>query len=86
MSPAGVQTIVGNLPKQKTYIVDSIFDSEIADFDKNVAFINLNDLENFFNLKSSNRNLEIYLKNPKNIDVIKKKLEKIFQDYYVYTW
>ncbi len=86
MSPAGVQTIVGNLPKQKTYIVDSIFDSEIADFDQNVAFINLNDLENFFNLKSSNRNLEIYLKNPKNIDVIKKKLEKIFQDYYVYTW
>ena len=86
MSPAGVQTIVGNLPKQKTYIVDSIFDSEIADFDQNVAFINLNDLENFFDLKSSNRNLEIYLKNPKNINVIKKKLEKIFQDYYVYTW
>ena len=71
MSPAGVQTIVGNLPKQKTYIVDSIFDSEIADFDQNVAFINLNDLENLFDLKTSNRNLEIYLKNPKNIDVIK---------------
>ena len=86
MSPAGVQTIVGNLPKQKTYIVDSIFDSEIADFDQNVAFINLNDLESLFDLKSTNRNLEIYLKNPKNIDVIKKKLEKIFQDYYVYTW
>ena len=86
MSPTGVQTIVGNLPKQKTYIVDSIFDSEIADFDQNVAFINLNDLENFFDLENTNRNLEIYLKNPKNIDVIKKKLEKIFQDYYVYTW
>jgi lipoprotein-releasing system permease protein len=86
MSPTGVETIVGNLPKQKTYIVDSIFDSEIADFDQNVAFINLNDLENLFDLKTYNRNLEIYLKDPKNIDVIKKKLEKIFQDYYVYTW
>jgi len=86
MSPTGVQTIIGSLPKQETYIVDSIFDSEIADFDQNVAFINLNDLENFFDLKSSKRNLEIYLKNPKNIEVIKKKLEKIFEDYYVYTW
>ena len=84
MSPTGVQTIVGNLPKQKTYIVDSIFDSEISDFDYNVAFINLNDLENLFDLKISNRNLEIYLKNPKNIEIIKKKLESIFQEYYVY--
>ena len=86
MSPTGVQTIVGNLPKQKTYIVDSIFDSEISDFDHNVAFINLDDLENLFDLNSSTRNLEIYLKNPKNIEITKKKLENIFQDYYVYTW
>ena len=86
MSPTGVQTIVGNLPKQKAYIVDSIFDSEISDFDHNVAFINLNDLENLFELKSSNRNLEIYLKNPKNIEITKKKLESIFYEYYVYTW
>jgi len=86
MSPTGVQTLVGNLPKQKTYIVDSIFDSEISDFDLNVAFINLNDLENLFDLNNSKRNLEIYLKNPKNIETTKKKLENIFQEYYVYTW
>ena len=86
MSPTGVQTIVGNLPKQKTYIVDSIFDSEIADFDLNVAFINLNDLENLFDLNSSDRNLEVYLKNPKNIESSKKKLQEIFKDFYVYTW
>ncbi len=78
MSPTGVQTIVGNLPKQKTYIVDSIFDSEIVDFDRNVAFVNLNDLEILFDLKNSKRNLEIYLKNPKNIEVTKKKNCKNF--------
>ncbi len=86
MSPTGVQTIIGNLPKQETYIVDSIFDSGIADFDQSIAFINLNDLENFFDLESTKRNLEIYLKNPKNIESTKKKLENIFEDYYVYTW
>ena len=86
MSPTGIETIVGNLPKQETYIVDSIFDSEIADFDRNVAFINLNDLENLFDLKKENRNLEIYLKNPKKIELIKKKLQTIFTDQYIYTW
>jgi lipoprotein-releasing system permease protein len=30
--------------------------------------------------------LEVYLKNPKNIEITKKKLEKIFIDYYTYTW
>jgi len=86
MSPTGVETIVGNLPKQKTYIVDSIFDSEIADFDLNVAFINLDDLESFFDLESSKRNLEIYLKNPNNIELAKEKIQMIFQNYYVSTW
>ena len=86
MSPTGIETIVGNLPKQETYIVDSIFDSEIADFDRNVAFINLDDLENLFDLKKEKRNLEIYLKNPKKIELLKKKLQKIFTDQYIYTW
>ena len=86
MSPTGVETIVGNLPKQKTYIVDSIFDSEIADFDLNVAFINLDDLESFFDLERSKRNLEIYLKSPNNIELAKEKVQTIFQNYYVSTW
>ena len=86
MSPTGIETIVGNLPKQETYIVDSIFDSEIADFDQNVAFINLNDLENLFDLNKKNRNLEIYFKNPKKIELLKKKLQTIFTDQYIYTW
>ncbi len=86
MSPTGVETIVGSLPKQEIYIVDSIFDSKITDFDMNVAFINLNDLESLFDLQISKRNLEIYLNNPKKIEITKKKLENIFEDYYVYTW
>ena len=86
MSPTGVQTIVGSLPKQETFIVDSIFDSEIADFDRNVVFINLENLESLFDLNSEKRNLEIYLKNPKIIEKTKKRLEKIFENYYVYTW
>ena len=64
MSPAGVQTIVGSLPKQEVFKVSSIFDSGLANFNENVAFINLNTLENFFNKESELRFLEYYFTNP----------------------
>jgi lipoprotein-releasing system permease protein len=86
MSSAGIQTIIGNLPKQETFIINSIFDSGLADFDRNIAFINLNTLESFFNLEKKDRNLEIYLKNPSNIETIKLKIQEIFNNEFVYTW
>ena len=86
MSSAGVETIIGNLPKQKTFLVSSIFESGMAEFDNNVAFINLNTLEEFFNLKEKDRNLEIYLYNPQNIEYQKSIVQNNFPNEFVYTW
>ena len=86
MSSAGVETIIGNLPKQKTFIVSSIFESGIIEFDNNVAFINLKTLEEFFNLDDSDRNLEIYLMNPQNIEYQKSIAQKNFPNDFVYSW
>ena len=86
LSSTGVETIIGNLPKQKTFIVSSLYESGLVDFDNNVAFINLNTLEEFFNLDSDNRNLEIYLKNPQNIEKQKLFVQNIFPNEFIYTW
>ena len=86
MSPVGIETIIGSLPRQETFIISSIFDSGLADFDANIAFINLDMLENFFNLKKEKRNLEIYLNNPSNIEEEKNKIQKIFKNEFVYSW
>ena len=86
MSSVGIETIVGTLPKQKSFIVASLFESGLNDFDNNVAFINLKTLEEFFNLDSKDRNLEIYLKNYKNIETQKSIIQKIFPDNFVYSW
>ena len=86
MSSAGIETIIGNLPKQKTFIISSLFESGLNDFDNNVAFINLEILEEFFNLKNTDRNLEIYLKNPQNIENQKYIVQKIFTNEFVYSW
>jgi len=86
MSSAGIETIIGNLPRQKTFLVSSIFESGLADFDNNIAFINLATLEEFFNLKKKNRNLEIYLDNPQNIEFQKSIVQNNFPDDFVYSW
>jgi lipoprotein-releasing system permease protein len=86
MSSSGIETIIGNLPKQKTFTVSSFFESGLADFDNNIAFINLNTLEEFFNLDNNDRNLEIYLKNPQNIETQKRIIQKIFTNEFVYSW
>ena len=86
MSASGVQTIVGTLPKQETYLITSIFDSGLADFDRNIAFLNIESLESLFDINSSERSLEIFLNKPLDIDTIKPKIQKIFNEESIYTW
>jgi len=86
MSPFGINTIVGSLPKQEAYIVDSIFDSGLIEFDQSVAFLNIKDIEELFNLDVDSRYFEIFLKNPKNISSEKKILKNIFNEELIYTW
>ena len=86
LSPSGVQTIIGSMPKQKTFIVTSIFNSGLAEFDNNIALINLSTLEDFFGFKQEQRNLEIYLKNPKNIEKQKFAFQKVYDQELIYSW
>ncbi len=86
LSPSGVETIIGSMPKQKTFIVSSIFNTGLAEFDNNIALINLSTLEEFFDFQQKQRNLEIYLNNPKNIEKQKFEFQKVFDQEFVYSW
>ncbi len=86
MSSSGIETVIGTLPKKKIFTVVSLFESGLTDFDNNIAFINLDTLDEFFNLSKNDRNLEIYLKNPQNIENQKYIVQKIFPDEFVYSW
>jgi len=86
LSPSGVETIIGSMPKQKTFLVTSIYNSGLAEFDNNIAFINLSTLEDFFDYKSEDRNLEIYLKNPNKIEQQKFIVQEIFDEEFVFSW
>ena len=86
LSSVGIDTIIGSLPKQKTFIVSSIFESGLIEFDNNIAFVNLKTLEEFLNLDKKKRNLEIYLRNPQNIEYQKLIVQKNFPNDFVYSW
>ena len=86
MSPKGEQTIIGSLPKQEIFSVELIFDSGLADFDRNVIFSNIDNLEDLLNIDSNQRNLEIFLKEPLNIEYAKLETQKIFPNNLIYSW
>ena len=64
----------------------SIFNSGLAEFDNNIAFINLNTLEEFFGYDINDRNLEIYLKKPNDIESQKFMVQQIFSEEFVFSW
>ena len=86
MSPIGEDTIIGNLPKQEVYKISYIFDSGLLEFDQNVAFVNINSLANLLNQDTTNRNIEVYLKSPLEIENAKIEFQKVFTKNFIYTW
>ncbi len=86
ISPNSVMSIAGSLPKQKSFIVASIFESEINEFNQNIAFINLNDLEDFFDLNKKKRYLEVFLNDPNEIEKKKEIFQEIYQEQLINSW
>ena len=86
MSSAGIQTIIGTLPKQESFTISSIFNSGFAEFDQNVIFMPVEDAISFFEASDDDLFLEIYLKKPEHVEEAKKKIQNLFSDYFVYSW
>ena len=86
MSTSNIQTPFGSLPLQEKFLISSIFSTGLADFDQNVIFMPFADANSLFELSNMDIDLEVFLKEPENVHLIKSKLEKLFTDYYVYSW
>ena len=84
--PSSEDTLVGSFPKQKTFQIKSFYNSGFNDFDKYIVFINISDLENQLDLKFENRFLEIYFKDPTDIDKLKNELARVYPEELIYTW
>ena len=86
MSSAFVTTPIGSLPKQENFKVSGIFNTGFLEFDQNVIFLNVNDALSIFDKEKKDQSLEIYLEDPLKANIYKEKIQKINQNYFVYTW
>ena len=86
ISSSSVSTPMGSIPKQSSYKIAAVFNSGLYEFDKNVAFFNLNDSLSFFEKSSDEISLEIFLQNPLDADKYKKEIQDNNSDFYVNSW
>ena len=86
MSSAFVATPLGNLPKQENFKVAGIFNTGFIEFDQNIIFLNVNDALSIFDKDFKDQNIEIYLNDPLKADRYKERIEKLNQNYFIYTW
>ena len=86
MSTANLQTPFGNLPLQEKFKISSVFSTGLAEFDQNVIFMPFENANSLFELADEDIDLEIFLKRPDDVQFIKEKVQKIFDDHYVYSW
>ena len=86
MSSAFVATPFGGLPKQETLTVTGVFNTGFYEFDQNFVFLNLSDALSIFDKEEYDQNLEIYLTNPMKADLFKNQIQKLNQNYFVYSW
>ena len=86
MSSAFVATPLGSLPKQENFNVAGIFNTGFVEFDQNIIFLTTEDALSIFNKETKDQNLEIYLQDPLEANLYKKQIEKLNQNYFIYTW
>ena len=86
MSTSNLQTPFGNLPLQEKFIISSVFSSGLTEFDQNVVFMPFENANSLFELSDIDIDLEIFLKNPDKVQLVKEKVQDIFSEHYVYSW
>ncbi len=86
MTSSFVGTPLGNLPKQENFEVVGIFTTGFMDFDRNIIFLNIEDVLSIFDKENKDQNIEIYLEDPLEANLYKEKIQKLNQNFFIYTW
>ena len=86
MSSAFVATPLGSLPKQESFNIAGTFTTGFLEFDQNIILLEMEDALSIFDKEEKDQNIEIYLKDPLEANLLKSKIEKFNPNYFIYTW
>ncbi len=76
ISPVGISTPMGMVPRMKKFIVVGIFDSGFYEYDSTLAYVSLKDCQDFLNLGDRVTGLEIKVSDIYKANIIAKSIEK----------
>ncbi len=77
MTANGAQTPFGVAPRVKAYKVVAIFEIGMAEFDGIFVYMPLPEAQAFFNLDKQVSVVELFLRDPENIDSVRGKIEQV---------
>ena len=86
MSTSNLQTPFGGIPLQEKFKISSVFSTGLSEFDQNVIFMPFSNASSLFEISDNDIDLEIFLEKPEKVQLVKNKIEKLFNDHYVYSW
>ena len=76
ISPMGISTPMGMVPKMKKFVVVGIFDSGFYEYDSTLAYVSLRDCQDFLNLGERVTGIEIKVNDIYKANIIAKSIEK----------
>jgi lipoprotein-releasing system permease protein len=87
VSPMGISTPMGMMPRMKRFLVVGIFDSGFYEYDSTLAYISLKDCQEFLNMGEQVTGIEIKVDDIYKADVIAKSIErKLGFPYWARNW
>lgn len=87
LSPMGIPTPMGIVPKIKKFIVVGIFDSGFYEYDSSLAFLSLAECQNFFNMQDNVTGIEIRVNDIYKAGEIAEVIgEKLGYPYWARNW
>ena len=87
ISPSSSTTAVGNIPRMKTFKIVAIFKVGMYEYDNTFAYLSLAHAQLFFKSGNAVNALEIEIKDPKEVEVLREKLKTILsENRYALDW
>jgi lipoprotein-releasing system permease protein len=74
ISPQGRSTVFGSTPRFAGYTVGAIYDVGMYEYDSGYVFMPLDSAQAFFQMPVSVSGLEVFAKDPHNLDAVKRRL------------
>ncbi len=83
LSPETTSTLIGTIPRMKTFVVIGTFDVGMYEYNVSTIFMPLEEAQVFFKYYDSVSDIEVMVNDPENMDIVKLDIGNLFSEQNV---